>query len=212
MKNISEIGFGGDEPRDDEGADLKAAREIAGRVLESGKFQVKFGGVTDPSLASALREACLMAARVKGGVATPYWLTLSGPNGIGKTHLARWLSRRFESLLGSTLVPQVWTLGEVKRAYLGGGWGLMGELAKAPWLVLDELGAEKGNETFQQAVIELVSARMGKWTVITTNLGEREIEAAYTARVTSRMNGRDGNVHLRMDAPDFSGRKKGGLS
>jgi DNA replication protein DnaC len=211
MKNISEIGFGGDESRegDEVFADLKAAREIAARVLESGRFVVKFGGVTDPSLASALREACLMAARVKADMATPYWLTLSGPNGIGKTHLARWLARRFESVLGTSLVPQVWTLGEIKRAYLGGGWGLMGELAKAPWLVLDELGAEKGNDAFREAVIVLFLARMGKWTVITTNLGEREIEAAYTARVTSRMNGRDGNVHLRMSAPDYAGRRVG---
>jgi DNA replication protein DnaC len=145
-----------------------------------------------------------MAARLKAG-RSPYWLTLSGPNGCGKTHLARWLSRRFESVLGTTLVPQVWTLAEVKRAYLGGGWGLMGELAKSPWLVLDEVGAEKGNDAFREAVIELLNARLGKWTVITTNLSEREIEAAFTARVTSRLV-RAGNVHLRVDAPDFSTR------
>lgn len=97
---------------------------------------------------------------------------------------------------------RIWQGSELKGAYLGGGWGIAAELSREPWLVLDELGAERDNASYREALIDLLNRRMGKWTVITTNLSEREIEQLYSSRVTSRMI-RDGNVHVRVTAPDF---------
>lgn len=203
MKSVSEMEF---LPAAPAGADdLAEARRIAERMMDLGAFRVRFGGAVDPQLAGALREVCLMTARLRAG-RLPYWLTLAGTNGCGKTHLANWLGRRFAEVFAPGLLPRVWTVAELKDAYLGGGWKLLSGLANEPWLVLDELGAERVSEAFREGFVSMLNARLGKWTVITTNLSEREIEAAYSPRVTSRMV-RQGNVHYRLEVADYATRR-----
>jgi DNA replication protein DnaC len=180
---------------------LDQARKIAVAMKPKTGYRTDFAGKTDDGLSQALKEACLMLARMRRGLPA-HWLTLSGTNGTGKTMLAQWLASQMEVRMPERLIPRKWTGNEIKATYLGGGWGLPADLGREEWLLVDELGAEREQPSFREAMIDMLNRRMGRWTIITSNLSERELEQAFSSRLTSRMI-RDGNVHVRIESPDY---------
>lgn len=213
MQNIAHMNLGGighqaTAPSEAHSGLLEQAREIGEKMKARTGYRTAFAGRQDTDLQKALKEACLMAARLKAGL-PPHWLTLSGRNGTGKTMLANWLARRFEAAMLSGLLPRVWTYGQLRRGYLGGGYGLLDGLASEPWLVIDELGAAREQDSFRGEFVDCMMRRMGRWTVFTTNLSEPELEAVFTARLTSRMIRVEGvatNVHVRLECQDYARR------
>ncbi len=131
----------------------------------------------------------------------PHWLTFWGSSGTGKTFLARqlhgmrpgkahWLDwvklcRRFQSREDYA--------GRLERA------------AEAPLLIIDDIGAEHQTAGTVGLLHGLLQARLGRWTVITTNHSPdrwREVDE----RISSRMI-RGDNRHVCCATVDFATRR-----
>lgn len=148
----------------------------------------------------------------------PRWLSFLGRSGTGKTHLARRISRYFREHLEGHLAPgqdeeiSQWRMrgGFVKwrnlaRDLRDGDMCLMRDLSEDWLVVLDDIGAEyKSKSDFLTAKLdELLDSRLGKWTVITSNLGLDQINDFMDARIASRLV-RGGSDVLEINAPDFN--------
>lgn len=142
---------------------------------------------------------------LKGG----RWLTLSGECGCGKTMLAKEAfyliaERTFRSLAldGENWESHFATVYNLADAWRSGNW-LNKPARDAFFLVIDDLGAERDSSGFvKDKMFELLNARMGKWTLMTTNLSLKNIAENYDARIASRLI-RDGNIFMRINAGDY---------
>lgn len=80
---------------------------------------------------------------------------------------------------------------------------------------IDDIGsADESKESMRwlaTALYRLCNARLGKWTLFTTNLTMKEIGEKIDPRVLSRLI-RERNEFVRIDAPDYAVRKKGARS
>jgi DNA replication protein DnaC len=145
----------------------------------------------------------------------PYWLTLIGDSGIGKTHLARavWkqfmTENRFETkfnklenrIYGNTGMWCSW-----RRAcaeFRDGSYGYIEDLSNEWFVIIDDLGAEQDTTGFiASATDRILAGRKGKWTMITSNLFLKEIADRIDTRIASRML-RDGGVVIESKASDY---------
>ncbi len=131
------------------------------------------------------------------------WVTLYGQSGSGKTHLATAAARVLREH-GHRV--QKWRWGRALGMMLDGEWELMGQLCRLPVLVLDDVGAEytggdKSRQLNAAKLLELLEARLGKWTFITTNLRPKQIGEELDARISSRLY-RGQNVLVDMSFPE----------
>ena len=64
-------------------------------------------------------------------------------------------------------------------------------MIKSDLLIIDDLGAEVSTSFAKSALYNLINTRLlsGRPTIINTNLTMKEIEARYTARISSRLIG-----------------------
>lgn len=135
-------------------------------------------------------------------------LMLSGRVGRGKTWLAYGALRavaeagvRDAAWSGGT-VAQVFTRlrpnsGEHRAAVLR-------ELATAPILLLDDLGAVKDSEWTEEAILDLLDARARTLApvIVTTNATPKELRGAIGDRALSRLAGMCVQYEFPADAPD----------
>lgn len=170
----------------------------------------------DGSLKRAADACAKMVADMRAGAA-PYWLTLTGAQGCGKTMLA------FQVLdQARTINPgraSIW-IGERRRPRCY--WYTEPDFADAirtdtrlpeyladDYLVLiDDLGTAR--ERFEQvadALYRLANARLGKWTLWTSNLTHAEIADKIDQRLASRLI-RDANTGVRITAQDYALRNR----
>ena len=123
--------------------------------------------------------------------ATQNGLLFVGNVGTGKTHLAvaallsavtKGVSGRFESVN-----DMVRNLGASYQTNDTGKY--TEEIMDAPFLVLDDLGKEKGSETAKAFMFSLINHRYegGLPTLITTNLTGDELKELYGAAICSRL-------------------------
>lgn len=139
--------------------------------------------------------------------AAPFCLTLAGPSGVGKTHLAEALVRSIRAHGGSC--------GFVRwPEWCGRGFDLdkVQELSRfRPPLVLDEAFVASGGRSDirtatqeSRALVAILEARKHAWTLLTTNASLSQIQA-QDERVYSRII-RAGSfaVEVAGDTPDFS--------
>lgn len=147
----------------------------------------------------------------------PHWLTISGPSGIGKTHLAKALYKQFMEQNRFSHFPDY----ENMRIVGNSGWlcdwrklcddirsgnytRLVEDLCDEWFVVLDDFGTERDPTGFiASASDRILNSRMRKWTFITTNLTLAEIADRIDSRIASRMI-RDGNMVVEVEAQDYA--------
>lgn len=170
----------------------------------------------DGSLKRAADACARMVADMRAGAA-PYWLTLTGAQGCGKTMLAfqvfdqaRAINPGRASLwIGERRRPRCYWYTEPDFADAIRTDTRLPEYLADDYLVLiDDLGTAR--ERFEQvadALYRLANARLGKWTLWTSNLTHAEIADKIDQRLASRLI-RDANTGVRITAQDYALRNR----
>jgi len=121
-------------------------------------------------------------------------LYMRGETGLGKTHLSLAIANvaarsGFNVVYGSAQN----LLSEVEREKFGGNNSGAAEnkLLSCDLLIIDDLGSEFATQFTLTVVYNIINTRINtsKPVIISTNLTDRELEAKYTARITSRIIG-----------------------
>lgn len=155
----------------------------------------------------------------------PYWLTFTGVPGCGKTMLIRQIfnaASRYNPGNASLWVSGSGVRDESRRRprcvwlhatefadrLRAKEYDLPEYLAADFLVALDDLGATRDTTAFlSEAVYRLCNARIGRWTLFTSNLSAQAIADQIDPRVASRLI-RDGNKAHRITSPDYAMRKK----
>lgn len=88
----------------------------------------------------------------------------------------------------------------------GNAYDMVKDMRSWPFLIIDELGGERDTTGFSaEQLSTLLGTRVGKWTMITSNLSIEAIER-FDVRVASRLF-RDGGIVVEINSPDYSLRK-----
>lgn len=132
------------------------------------------------------------------------WVTLHGHPGCGKTHLCR---NAIRALREHGKRAQWWKWNELKEKLTSDAFpGLWHQVATMPHLAIDDIftgymDSQKASGLQTSLFYDLLEARLGKWTLLTTNIHPSNMP---DVRVASRLT-RDGNTIINMqDAADFS--------
>ena len=170
----------------------------------------------DGSLKRAADACARMVADMRSG-STPYWLTLTGAQGCGKTMLAfqvfdqaRAINPGRASLwIGERRRPRCYWYTEPDFADAIRTDTRLPEYLADDYLVLiDDLGtARERFEHVADALYRLANARLGKWTLWTSNLTHAEIADKIDQRLASRLI-RDANKGIRITAQDYALRNR----
>lgn len=141
----------------------------------------------------SVREAHAATRKWAGDIlharTSPYWLTLYGNCGCGKTLLASH-AREFLRTIGSRAELRNWP--RVLEAIYRKEEGILEQMKTVDVLILDDVGAEytasaKTSQYSASRLYLLAEARLGKWTLITSNLDyhgmHREIGARFASRI-----------------------------
>lgn len=171
----------------------------------------------DPQLIAMLSKARRFVMDYKAG-ASGRWLSLLGTSGAGKTFLADIVREKTkqawrvgsgeDSFIQYTRWPKHhWpTIGE---RMLGGEWDLWEMIAEQDECVIDDIGADNDpKKTITDKLCKIAEMRLGKWTVFTSNLTLGDIARQLDQRISSRMNGRNGNECVSVDVIDYNLRRR----
>lgn len=136
----------------------------------------------------------------KAFIENPADMVLTGAPGTGKTHLAAAILRELvrESHIrdreAARFVPVPELLAEIRACYRDGGpdeRDIMDRYSSLPYLVLDDLGAEKTTEWSITTLYLIIDRRYRDMrpTIVTTNLTLEQIAATLSERISSRLAG-----------------------
>lgn len=115
------------------------------------------------------------------------WVTLYGRSGCGKTHL---VTAACAILAQQGRRAQKWNWAKLRDRLLSGAYpGLREQVQSIPYLALDDIGAEytesgKTAALSASLLYDILEARLGKWTLITSNLKPADM---VDVRITSRL-------------------------
>ena len=132
-------------------------------------------------------------------------LFLYGETGLGKTHLSlsiagEVINRGYGAVYGSAQN----LISRIEDEHFGRRDGATeSRLIECDLLILDDLGAEFSTQFTVSVIYNIINSRLltGRPTIISSNLSLPELEAKYTARVTSRIVGE--YRHLRFFGRDI---------
>ena len=159
-----------------------------------------------PSVVEAHAAVKKWLKAITAGVIPPFSLTISGRSGCGKTHLAKnaaaYLKQR-----GISKGFYIWS--DVVKQYKADAEQTIYKLSKYTVLILDDVGAENLAGEYSlglaaTALCDVVEKRLGKWTLITSNLTTSEIADRYDARIASRLIRNGGRTVDMTAADDYS--------
>lgn len=155
-----------------------------------------FQTLNDPQLEEMKREtARFITAYKRAG--EKYWLTLLGSSGAGKTMLAR----NIHAICGGRFYSWL----KIARMLREGEYRWFEDLFTLDLLIVDDAGAEYQTGFIASKLYELLSERVRRWTVLTSNLSLKAI-GDLDLRIASRMI-RHNSVVVDVDVPDWNLRK-----
>lgn len=130
----------------------------------------------------------------------PYWLTLAGNCGVGKTMLARGIVKASE-----IVHAQTWRWATAVNKYMrAGDYGIVDHLCDLRLLLIDDVGSEHMSDYTNKELLRVLENRLDKWTIITTNKTMDEISDTVDMRISSRLK-RGRNVVVNMfNVKDFA--------
>lgn len=155
------------------------------------------------------------ATQINSGMA-PYWLTLTGSSGVGKTHLLKATMKAFmetirfdfgldaakQRLIGQRGQYVDWR--KLCSTVREGSWGWVDDICEDDFVAIDDFGAEFSKGGFTESVLDrILNARVRKWTMLTCNLPLSEISERMDARIASRLI-RGNNVVVECDTIDYA--------
>ena len=167
----------------------------------------------EPGLELLVRRCAEFAGPLAKGQ-QPRWLSILGKSGTGKTHCAKrlWSLHEKFSWSHTRYVGEViyWpkVIAQLREAVReGAGTGRLLDMGNWPLLVLDDVGAERDSTGFAAEQLNLLlGMRVGKWTVITSNLLLEGL-SAIDDRIASRIVREQGNLVIEMkNTRDFGAR------
>lgn len=154
---------------------------------------------------------------VIAGDVEPYWLTILGPSGVGKTLILRQCFRFLDRNEHLWEIPTVTGSRFGTRAHIVPGEDLGDykaprEYGKYDLLYVEDIGSGAGIDKGSGAVTtsriaELLQYRTGRWTLLDANMTRADIEQKIDPRIASRLK-RDGSILIQLpsDIPDYNDR------
>ena len=181
--------------------------------LKRWQTSLNFNSCEDPELAKLLRATATFLRDIcedfKGHA---YWLTLLGSSGVGKTHLAKgawriWQDkacwRKHRSGARIPMDGYYWDFGRLINEVRDRHYGVWEDACRAPFLVIDDVGAGNSNTAFAiDKLYELLNRRLSRWTVITANQ-KLETLGEWDQRIASRLI-RNGNQCVDVVTQDYA--------
>lgn len=186
----------------------------------------EFETLSDPQLEHMKRIAVGFADDIYQD-RQPYWLSLLGTSGAGKTMLARLIWHIFRDWKHTeinwpatkrTQTPET-PRGRIIR-YRGGfiNWGnainnrmlkgdydFLEDMRDYSFFAIDDIASEyeRHRELSASKLYNVLEARLGKWTVVTANLSLDQIGSSLDTRIASRML-RNESVVVDVNVEDYS--------
>jgi len=141
----------------------------------------------------------------------PRWLSLLGNSGVGKTHVARrlwdWIRTRPNWDNKAQYSPQwIYWPQYIEELRDRGNYEKFRDMARWPYLVLDDVLAERQSDWSTEKLHNLLGARDKRWTIITSNKSAGEI-AQVDVRIASRL-ARNGSKVVYLKSKDYNFRNK----
>ena len=149
--------------------------------------------------------------------------SLLGPSGVGKTMLCNcvWSALRVNGWGVSEAVKETISSGhltkfdcrkfdwrKVSDKFKQGEWGIVEAMEETPFLILDDIGADHDpNKIAASKLDRVLRSRLGKWTMLTSNLFLNDINQKLDARIASFII-RDNNKMVELKTIDFARRPK----
>ena len=158
-----------------------------------------------PGTIEVLEAAKIYAAEFRKFRAAGRGMLLSSPPGTGKTHLvAAILKSVVEQLYTACFVVVPELLMKLSNAKSGSLSEYLSGLGSCDLLILDDLGAEKGQPWNTEKIFTIIDTRYRKQlpTLITTNLSGSDLMEHVTPRVFSRLLEMSKTMNLN-DAKDY---------
>jgi DNA replication protein DnaC len=152
----------------------------------------EFKTLQDPVLKKMVQSAARFEIEFSA-LSDPRWLSFLGNSGTGKTMISKTLYGRAMGVERLTTHPQL-ICGVAKTFWpklvsdlRAQKYWLLDDLVDANFVFIDEIAVEHDPSGFaKDKLCELLSRRVGKWTLITSNLNLEKL-SEIDARISSRM-------------------------
>lgn len=188
----------------DEGAGLEAWRAgrwttiVPSRYVNAELSEVEFTLPNGTKMPPSPPQVLEWAQRPRGRN-----LVISGTVGVGKTYMAIGAVRALHFRGWEVVFAPIIELLDALRPSGGDPDGALEEACHAEVLVLDDVGSERPTDWTAERFYAVVNRRYMEQrpTVVTTNLGRKELQEAVGERVMSRLVG-SGAVTVRLVGPD----------
>jgi len=142
-------------------------------------------------------------------------LSLLGTTGTGKSHLAKRVAKYWADIASWQKIPakegfvefsrpgRFFSWRTICKKLSNGAFDIIDAVVELDFAVLDDIGTEHDPNGFKRKVLDqILDAREGKWTVITSNLTLEQIAQQIDVRVSSRMLRHNGVV-IEVDTMDY---------